>query len=85
MALFAIVLALPLASGEVRAGDAADASIAQLRRALVSRSDGRHLALLHSLRQLRDPSLRALFVELMGHRQWQVQVHAFLALAEIDT
>lgn len=84
MAVFAIVLALPLASAAVRADDAADASIAQLRRALVSRSDGRHLALLHSLRQLRDPSLRPLFVELMGHRQWQVQVHAILALAEMD-
>jgi hypothetical protein len=78
------VLALPLAEAPARAGDAADASITQLRKAVISRPDGSHLTLLHSLRQLRDPDLRPLFVQLMGHRQWQVQVHAILALAEMD-
>ena len=43
MAVFATVLVLPLASAEVRADDAVDASIAQLRKAVVSRSDGSHL------------------------------------------
>jgi hypothetical protein len=62
----------------------ADACIAKLRAAVVSKRDGSHLPLVFGLRQLRDPDLRPLFERLVRHDDWQLQTHAVLALAEID-
>lgn len=63
--------------------DHAEAAIAHLRTAVNSQRDGAHLAMLFSLRQLSDPSLKPLFERLVDHQDWQVQVHAVLGLAEI--
>lgn len=64
------------------------ASIDMLRQAVNPKRDGSHLPLLFALRQLRDPDLKALFLQLAqkGAKQgeWQIQVHAVLGLAEID-
>lgn len=63
--------------------DAIDASVRHLRTAVTAQRDGSHLAMLFSLRQLRDPSLAPLFRQLVQHPEWQVQVHAVLGLAEL--
>ena len=68
----------------VLAADPIEASIREVRKAVNAQRDGSHLSRLFSLRQLRDPALRALLLPLAEHPQWQVQVHAILGLAEID-
>lgn len=59
-----------------------------LRQAIDPQSDGSNLPLLFALRQLRDPDLKSLFLQLAqkGSKQseWQIQVHAVLGLAEIN-
>lgn len=64
--------------------EAIDASVRHLRTAVTVQRDGSHLAMLFSLRQLRDPSLAPLFRQLVQHPEWQVQVHAVLGLAELN-
>ena len=61
-----------------------DAAIRCLRNAVESQPRGDHLALILALRQLSDESLRPLFLQLVEHLEWQVQVHAVLGLAELD-
>ncbi len=63
-------------------------SIALLRQATQVQRDGSHLPLLYALRQLRDPDLKSLFLQLaqrgVKEGEWPIQVHAVLGLAEID-
>jgi hypothetical protein len=61
-----------------------DAAVAALRKAVSSQRDGSHLPLLFALRQLHDPDLKPLFYQLAQSGDWQSQVQAVLALAEID-
>lgn len=63
---------------------AEDAAVRLLRGTVTSQRDGLHLPRLAALRQLRDPSLRPLFYQIVEHEQWQVQAHAVLGLAEIN-
>ena len=65
--------------------DSFDACVRQLRRAVTSQRDGSHLPCLFALRQLHDPTLRPLFLQLAQRDEWQVQVHAILGHAEIET
>jgi hypothetical protein len=65
--------------------DPTQSSIALLQRAVHAQHDGSHLPLLFALRQLRDPDLKSLFLQLAQKGDWQMQVHALLGLAEIDT
>jgi HEAT repeat protein len=63
----------------------AETSVASLRKAVTAVSDGSNLPLLLALRQLHDPDLKPLFLQLaQSSTDWQAQVHAVLALAEID-
>ncbi len=78
-----VILLLP-AGPEAMGGDPVEASIREVRKAVETQRDGSHLSRLLSLRQLRDPALRALLRPLVEHPEWQVQVHAILGLAEID-
>ena len=63
---------------------AVNASIRHLRSAVQPQSDGSHLLLLQSLRQLRDPALRSFFLQLAQHSEPPSRIHAILGLAEID-
>lgn len=63
---------------------ATQASIRQLRSVVTPRGDGTDVALLATLRQLRDPSLRPLLVRLAREGDPAAQVQAVLGLAEID-
>ncbi|MHC5024372.1 MAG: hypothetical protein ACYTGG_10760 [Planctomycetota bacterium] len=63
--------------------EAVQSAVRHLRDVSISYRDGRHLLLLSSLRQLHDPATRPLFERLLQHSEWQVQVHAVLALTEI--
>jgi hypothetical protein len=60
-----------------------DAAIRLLRRAATPQRDSSHLALLVSLRQLRDPTMPAFLTPLLDSPDWQVQVHATLGLLEV--
>ncbi len=77
------ILVLPAAAPS--SDRAFDTSIRQLRAAVAGRSDGGHLLLLSSLRQLRDPSLRSFYLQLAHHGEPGSQIHAILGLAEIDS
>ncbi|MHC4949098.1 MAG: hypothetical protein ACYTG1_12720 [Planctomycetota bacterium] len=81
--LLAVAL-VAVPAGPAAARDAVDASVRQLDRAVSRRGHSAQVALLQSLRQLRDPSLQSLFYRLVQHEQWPVQVHAVLGLAELD-
>ncbi|MEM7229221.1 MAG: hypothetical protein AAF432_10445 [Planctomycetota bacterium] len=70
--------------GSAHAADPYEASVRVLRDTVTTSRDGRHIANLHALRQLRDPSLQPLFERLMDHDDWAVQTHAALALATLD-
>ncbi len=72
------------ASAQVEANPT-EASIDLLRLAVTPQPDGSHLPLLFALRQLRDPDLKPLFHQLVQTGDWQMQVHAALGLAEIDS
>lgn len=62
-----------------------ESAIASLGKAVNAASDGSNLPLLVALRQLHDPDLKPLFLQLaQSCGDWQAQVHAVLALAEID-
>ena len=66
-------------------GDRAfESSIRQLRQAVQRRAGSSQLPLLASLRQLRDPTLRPFFNQLVQHHDPLVRVHAILGLAETD-
>ncbi len=54
----------------------------QIRMAVQGQRDGSHLQRLFGLRRLSDPTLDTLYQQLIRHREWQVQVHAILGLAE---
>jgi hypothetical protein len=83
----AIVIVTALASGGAgpRPEDHFDAAVRQLRGAVTSQRDGGHLLRLLALRQLRDPALRPLLSPLTRSAEWQMQVHAVLGLAEMET
>ena len=84
LALALIAAAAPAAPAAPASPErAAEASIRQLRRAVVPRPDGSHLLLLSSLRQLNDPSLRSFFYQLSQHGDPKVRIHAILGLARI--
>jgi len=65
--------------------DLSDSAKRHLVRSAQAQRDGSHLIRLSSLRVLRDPEMQPLFYDLLQHKEWQVQVHALLGLAEIDT
>lgn len=79
-----VTLAAVLFGAAPAAGDAIENSIRQLERAVRPQRSGEHLNLLFALRQLHCPALRPLFYELVQHREWPVQVHAVLGLAELS-
>ncbi|MBM44553.1 MAG: hypothetical protein CMJ36_06045 [Phycisphaerae bacterium] len=86
LALLGAVIALGammLPSTPARADLAASAK-RHLARSAQAQRDGSHLIRLSSLRVLRDPQMQPLFYDLLQHKEWQVQVHALLGLAEID-
>lgn len=87
----AILAPMAIPAAPACAQDAADpfqSSVTMLRMATHAQRDGGHLPLLFALRQLRDPDLRNVFLQLLqqgaSDGQWQMQVHAVLGLAEID-
>lgn len=84
IALCLAITACAIAPAQSPSVDPADAAVTHLRKAVQSQRDGSHLPLLFALRQLRDPALRPLFEHLIQHNDWQIRVHAVLALAEID-
>jgi hypothetical protein len=81
----AAAIFLLLACAPASRGDAAESAVLLLRRAIVEQRQGSDLALLFPLRQLHDPALRPVFLQLIHHDRWQVQVHAVLGLAELDS
>ncbi|MCH2162797.1 MAG: hypothetical protein MK085_13105, partial [Phycisphaerales bacterium] len=86
LALLGAVIALGammLPSTPARADLAASAK-RHLARSAQAQRDGSHLIRLSSLRVLRDPQMQPLFYDLLQHKEWQVQAHALLGLAEID-
>lgn len=80
----AVTAALALCASAVAADDSLDAAIRQIERAVTPQRDGEHLRLLFALRQLREQSTQPLFYELVQRKEWPVQVHAVLALAELS-
>jgi hypothetical protein len=77
-ALVGLLVIAPAARGDF------DACVRHLRRTVNPQRDGSHLARLFALRQLRDPTVQPLLYKITQHREWQVQVHAILGLAELD-
>jgi hypothetical protein len=64
---------------------AGETAVATLRKAVSSATAGDNLPLLLALRQLHDPDLKPLFLQLaQSSKDWQAQVHAVLSLAEIN-
>ncbi|MBG81211.1 MAG: hypothetical protein CMJ39_10965 [Phycisphaerae bacterium] len=61
-----------------------DIAIRHLKRAVTPQRDESHLARLSSLRIMKDPEMERLFLRLLNHDAWQIQVHAVLGLAEIS-
>ena len=54
-----------------------------LSTAMFAHRDNRHILLLRSLRQLRDPELNPLFAKLRTSNQPSLQLHGILAQAEL--
>lgn len=81
IACFALVTLLPIAA---TAGEFSPSATRHLEQAVQSQPDGSHLSRLSSLRLLRDPAMKDLFYKLLQHKDWLVQVHALLGLAEIE-
>jgi len=79
-----IALAALLLPSTPARGDLAASAKRHLVRSAQAQPDGSHLIRLSSLRVLRDPKMQPLFYDLLQHKEWQVQVHALLGLAEID-
>lgn len=85
--LAAVLLSIgPLADvAQAQPGDpVADSAVFLLRESGRVAQDGRHNALLRSLRQLRDPALRPYFYELARSDQAALQIHGLLGVAELD-
>ncbi|MBC23043.1 MAG: hypothetical protein CMJ32_03890 [Phycisphaerae bacterium] len=61
-----------------------DAAVQQLSKAVRYRPNNQNHALLLSLRELKDPSLRPLFQALIQSEHWTLQVNGMLGLGEID-
>lgn len=55
-----------------------------IEQAVTPQRDDSHLGMLLALRQLRDPALRPMFEQLVSSRDWRLQAHAALGLAELD-
>ena len=69
-----------------QAGDsAADSAIFLLRESSRVTEDGRHNALLRSLRQLRDPALLPYFTQLARSPQPVLKTHGILGVAEVGS
>ena len=59
-------------------------AIRHLKRTITPQRDESHLTRLTALRGLGDPALEQLFLRLLQHDSWQVQVYAVLGLAELS-
>ncbi|MCH2132348.1 MAG: hypothetical protein MK116_01235 [Phycisphaerales bacterium] len=84
-----LVVAGTLGSGWLQYTHAADTdrsriAIRHLKKAVTPQRDDSHLARLASLRSMRDASLERLFLRLLQHESWRIQVHAVLGLAELS-
>jgi hypothetical protein len=64
--------------------DADRSAVYLLRSALTYRRDGKHNTLLRALRQMRDPALSPIFVELSQSDNPTLRVHGILGLADCD-
>src|SRR5262245_53161231 len=62
-----------------------EALIDHVRQALLDPSDQRLDVLLRSLRRVRDPSLRPLFVQIAASERPILRVHGVLGLAELES
>jgi HEAT repeat protein len=80
-----VALGAMILPSTVTMADLADSAKRHLVRSAQAQRDGSHLIRLSSLRVLRDPEMQPLFYGLLQHKEWQVQVHALLGLAEIDS
>ncbi|MAT81605.1 MAG: hypothetical protein CMJ29_08160 [Phycisphaerae bacterium] len=58
-------------------------AIRHLKRTVTPQRDDSHLTRLTALRGLGDPALEELFLRLVQHDSWQIQVYAVLGLAEL--
>lgn len=76
--------ALTLVATATTNTDHTDAALRQLHDATKTQRNGRHLLNLASLRSLQDVDLRPFFYQFAQHRDWTVQVHAVLGLAELS-
>ena len=61
-----------------------DSAIRHLRKAVNPQRDDSHLTRLAALQRLSDESLEALFLPLVEHDSWQIQVYAVLGLANLS-
>ena len=75
------VIAMAAAAAPDRA---VSASTRHLQSAVQRQPNDRDLLLLSSLRQLRDPRIRAFFLQLAQNGRPMARIHAILGLAEID-
>jgi hypothetical protein len=82
-------LALAAASDAARAQygpvDPYESSLRILRDGIQSRNDGQQHAAMVALRELRDPSTRALLERFLKCDDWSLRVDSVLGLAEIDS
>lgn len=64
--------------------ETADSAAWLLRKSTLLHRDGRHNVMLRALRQLRDPTLKPLFTELVQKGHPALKYHGVLALAEVS-
>ncbi|MEE2906316.1 MAG: hypothetical protein VX527_00640 [Planctomycetota bacterium] len=62
----------------------ANSAFRHLKRTVTPQRDDSHLTRLTALRSLGDPTLEQLFLRLIQHDSWQIQVYAVLGLAELS-
>ena len=82
--LFAALLLLPCASAHADQTAYKNSAIRHLRKAVTPQRDESHLTRLAALQRLSDESLEELFLSMVEHDSWQMQVYAVLGLANLS-
>ena len=84
MVVFIACLMIFTTSAEASDDPRFDIAIRHLKKAVTPQRDDSHLGRLSSLRIMHDPEMERLFLRLLNHDSWPIQVHAVLGLAEIS-
>lgn len=75
---------LPTSARTAELDETADSAVWLLRKATLVHRDGRHNLLIRALRQMKDPALQPLFIELVAKPHPVLKIHGILGLGEIS-